>query len=179
MSRTYISALILFVSALILFSSNTGYAQDKKIPLKKVPAKVLAAFHKAYPKGEIKGTSIESENGHHYYEIESVEGTKNRDMLVTRSGKITEVETTISETELPQPVMKTLNTKFKSLKIIKAEEVKSGNKVTYELTIESNNKKHGITILPDGKILKSSSAEKENEKGEKGEKGESEENDND
>ena len=173
MKITRIPIMISFLTVTFLFSVANSYAQDQKIDQKKVPVKVLTAFHKAYPNGKIKGTSIEKENGHGYYEIESVEGTKHRDMLITHSGKIKEVETTIPENELPAPVMKTLKAKYKELKINKAEQVKSGGKVTYELSFKSNNKMHRVVILPDGKIVKSASAEKENEKGE------NEKNDND
>lgn len=170
--------IMLFLTAILLFSAALNFAQDKKIDMKKVPAKVLASFHKAYPKAEIKGTSIETENHHKYYEIESVEGSKHIDLLLLSSGKIAEVEETIPESELPAPVMKTLNAKFKGLKINKAERVTSGKKVTYELSIERNKKEHYVTLWPNGKFVKSKSM-KENEKGEKGEKGEKEENDND
>ena len=172
------SNIITFLTVIILFSVSLNFAQDKKIDLKKVPAKVLASFHKAYPKAEIKGTSIETENHHKYYEIESVEGMKHIDLLFLSSGKIAEVEETIPDNELPAPVMKSLNAKFKGLKINKAEKVTSGKKVTYELAIESNKKEHYVTLWPNGKFVKSESM-KENEKGEKGEKGEGEENDND
>ena len=175
----FVKTLIIssFIAAAFILMANINlFAQDKKITEKEVPAAVLNSFHKAYPKAEIKGTSIEKENGHSYYEIESVEGTKHIDLLITHSGKITEVEETIRENELPAPVMKTLKAKFKELKINKAEKVTNGKKVTYELSIESNKKEHGVVLWPNGKFVKSESM-KENEKGEKGEKDESGEND--
>ncbi len=178
MKLTKVFGIIPLIAAILLFATALNFAQDKKITLNKVPAKVLASFHKAYPKAKIKGTSIEKENGHSYYEIESVEGMQHIDLLLTHSGKITEVEETIPESSLPNPVMKTLKAKFKGLKINKAERVTSGKKVTYELSIESNKKVHYVTLWPNGKFVKAESM-KENENGEKGEKGEKEENDND
>ncbi len=165
MKAAKLAILFSFPSALFLLTASNGFAQDQKIELKEVPAKVLAAFHKAYPKAEIKGTSIEKENGHRYYEIESVQGTQHIDLLLTRAGKITEVEETIPENELPVPVMKTLRAKFMDLKILKAERVTGGKKVTYELSIESNKKREGVVLRPDGKIINSGTAEEEeNEK---------------
>ncbi len=178
MKFTKVLSVIPILTAILLCTTALSFAQDKKIDMNKVPAKVLASFHKAYPKAQIKGTSIEIENGHSYYEIESVEGTHHIDLLLTQSGKITEVEKTIADSEIPIPVMKTLIAKFKGLKINKAEKVISGKKITYELSIESNKKTHYVTLWPNGKFVKSESM-KENEKGEKGEKGEGEENDND
>lgn len=177
LSKIFTFAAILIMMSLI--RSNSSFAQEKKIDLNKVPKAVLASFHKAYPNAEIKGTSTEKEKGHKYYEIESMEGSKHIDLLISKSGKIEEVEETIPASELPSPVMKTLNAKFQGLKINRAEKVTSGKKITFELSIESNNKKHGVVILPDGKIIKSKNLNKENEKEEKGEKGKKEENDND
>ncbi len=161
MKATKTAAALSFLVAVSFIIAWNGFAQDQKIDLKKVPANVLSAFHKAYPAAEIKGTSIESEKGHSYYEIESVQGTQHIDLLLTRSGKIIEVEETIPENELPAPVMKTLQAKFKELKINKAERVTSGKKVTYELSIESNKKRHSVVLWPDGKIVKSGSANEE------------------
>ncbi len=162
----YLTLIIVFTAAAV-----TVNAQDKKISEKQVPAKVLSAFHKAYPKAEIKGTSIESENGHHYYEIESMEGTKHIDLLIEHNGKIAEVEETIPESELPLGVTKTLKLKYKGYKLTRAEKVTSGKKLTYELGIEKNGRSHEIVFNKSGKLIKSS-AENENEKGEKGEKDE-------
>ncbi len=179
MKFTNIFSKFFLLTIILILTASFSFAQDQKVDLKKVPAKVLESFHKAYPKADIKGTSIEKENGHSYYEIESMQGTKHIDVLITHSGKITEVEETIPENELPAPVMKTLKGKFKDLKINKAERVTSGKKVTYELSIESNKKEHGVVLYPNGKIVKSESMKGENEKGEKGEKGETDEDDND
>lgn len=173
----------LVMSALLVFGlislSTSGYAQDKEISKSKVPQKVLNAFHKAYPKAEIKGTSIEKENGHSYYEIESMEGTKHIDLLINHEGKITEVERSVPAKELPAPVKKTLMAKFKGYKIHRAEKVTSGGKISYELLVKSGNKKAGVVLDAKGNILKVEKMNKENEKEEKSKKEEKEENDND
>ncbi len=169
MKLTKVFGIFSLTAAILFCAAALNFAQDKKISLKKIPAEVLVSFHKAYPKAKITGTSIEKENGHSYYEIESMEGMQHIDLLLTHSGKITEVEETIPDNKLPAPVMKTLKAKFKGLKINKAERVTSGKKVTYELSIESNKKVHYVALWPNGKFVKSESM-KENEKGEKGEK---------
>lgn len=170
MKVTKLATIFSFLVVVFLTTACNTFAQDQRIDLKKVPVNVLSAFHKAYPTAEITGTSIGKEKGR-YYEIESVQGTKHIDLLLTHSGKITEVEETIPENELPAPVMKTLQAKFKGLKINKAERVTSNKKVTYELSIESNKKRQGIVLWPNGKIVNAGSMKGEEEKGEKGEKG--------
>ena len=71
------SLTVSLLFSVLFLTSLTRNAQNKKIDIKKVPQKVLDTFHKSYLNAEIKGTSIENENGHHYFEIESMEGNLN------------------------------------------------------------------------------------------------------
>ena len=177
MKTKLITHAIIILTMIFLFTAGTIFAQEKKIDLKDVPAKVLDSFHKAFPKAEIKGTLIEKENNHTYYEIESMEGSRHIDLLILKTGEISEVEETVTENEFPAPVMKTLKSKFAKFKVSKAEKVTSGKKITFEMSIESNEKMHSVVILPDGKIVKDNSIKEENEKTEKGEKEKDEDDD--
>ncbi len=156
MKLTKVSFLSSVLAAGILLAAGSLlFAQEKKISEKEVPSAVLNSFHKAYPKAEIKGLSTETEKGKKYFEIESVEGTKHIDLLISKTGKITEVEETIPTDQLPGAVMKTLEAKFKGLKIEKAEKVTSGAVSNYELVIESKAGKHEVKLNAAGKLLKS------------------------
>ena len=151
-----------FVAAIVLLlvSCTNLFAQEKKISEKDMPAAVMSAFHKAYPNAKIKGLSTETEHGKKYYEIESMEGTKHIDLLISKTGKITEVEETIPTDQLPGAVMKTLEAKFKGLKIEKAEKVTNGAVSNYELVIESKAGKHEVKLNAAGKLLKSEKIKK-------------------
>ena len=154
---------VLFATAfaLLLVSSTNIFAQEKKISEKEVPATVMSTFHKAYPKAVIKGTNTETERGKKYFEIESMEGSKHIDLLITAAGKIAEVEESIPVDQLPSPVMKTLEAKFKGLKIETAEKVTHGAVSNYELVIESKAGKHEVKLNAAGKLLKSEKVGKE------------------
>ena len=151
------------VVATILVAGISLFAQEKKINTKDVPANVMTTFQKAYPKAVVKGTSIETEHGKKFYEIESMEGTKHIDLLITKSGVITEVEETIPVDQLPSNVMKTLEAKFKGLKIEKAEKVSHGSVSNYELVIESKTGKHEVKLNEAGKLLKAEKVGKESD----------------
>jgi len=141
-------------AAIILVTSISLFAQEKKITKKDVPVNVMTTFQKAYPKAVVKGTSIEKEHGKKYYEIESMEGSKHIDLLITSAGKITEIEETISTDQIPGSIMKTLGAKFKGLKVEKAEKVTHGSVSDYELVIESKSGKHEVKLNVAGKLLK-------------------------
>ena len=153
----FTKAQVLTLTVTIVFTiiaGNNLFAQEKEINEKDVPAKVIAVFQKAYPKAIVKGTSIETEHGKKFYEIESMEGSKHIDLLITSAGKINEIEEIISANQIPGSVMKTLETKFKGLKVEKAEKVTHGSVSNYELLIESKSGKHEVKLNDAGKVLK-------------------------
>jgi uncharacterized membrane protein YkoI len=123
------------------------------VDLNILPPTVLAAFQKAYPKAEIKGASKETEKGVTYYEIESVDGKMNRDLLYTADGKVVEVEEAVAPGALPPAVLKALDKAYPGYKILKAEDLLKDGQKLFELEIQVNGKKTGVTIDPSGKII--------------------------
>jgi hypothetical protein len=123
------------------------------VDLKILPPAVLDAFKKAYPKAVIRGTSKETEKGVTYYEVESVDGKMNRDLLYTADGKAVEVEEAIVPGALPAAVIKALDKAYPGYKILKAEDMLKDGKKLFELAIQVNGKKIGVTIDPTGKII--------------------------
>lgn len=151
-----------FVLSIFLLGTYSGtFAQDKKISKKNVPQAVLNSFHKTYPKAVIKGMSTETEKGKTFFEIESVDGKVNRDLLYTAAGKIAEIEETIASSELPKMSMQLIEKKFPGAKIEKAERNTSGSKVIYELAITSKKGKFEVVLNKEGKIIKSKKASAE------------------
>ena len=101
----HMGRFLMFVFALTLVLSGIAAAQDKPkakaVDLKILPPAVLKAFKTAYPNAVITGASKETENGVTLYEVESVDGKLNRDLLYTADGKATEIEETIAPENLP------------------------------------------------------------------------------
>jgi uncharacterized membrane protein YkoI len=118
-----------------------------------LPPTVLDAFKKAYPKAVIRGASKETEKGVTYYEVESVDGKMNRDLLYTADGKAVEVEEAIVPGALPAAVVKALDKAYPGYKILKAEDMLKDGQKLFELEIQVNGKKMGVTLDPTGKII--------------------------
>lgn len=149
-------SVFLGIAVVVGFISFTdSFAQEKKISEKEVPTAVLDAFHKSYPKAEIKGTNMEIEKGKKCYEIESIDGTFEKDILYTAAGNTVEIEETIPASELPKDAAKSIKKKFPDGKTGKFEKVTSGSKITYEFIVESKKQKFEVTLNKDGKIVKS------------------------
>jgi hypothetical protein len=122
--------------------------------LKILPQAVLSAFKAAYPRAVIKGTSKEKEKGVTYYEVESVDGKLNRDLLYTADGKAAEIEEAMAPADLPAAVQQTLTKEFPGAKILKAERMTKGDRKLFELRILVKDKKMEVTVTPHGEIVR-------------------------
>jgi len=139
-------------------------AKEKTVDLKILPEAVLSAFKAAYPNAVIKGTSKETEKGVTYYEIESVDGTLNRDLLYTADGKAAEIEEAIAASDLPAAVQQTLAKEYPGAEVLKAERMTKGDQKLFELKIQVKDKKMGVTIDPNGKIVEKTGGTEKAEK---------------
>ena len=154
-------AVVLVLSVLALSASLatplawSGQAgKDKSKNMKAdLPAAVLEAFQAAYPKAVIKGTSQETEKGTIVYEVESVDGLMNRDLLYTADGKPIEIEESVSPGALPAAVRQALKKAYPGHKLLKAEELTKNGQLLYELEVRSKGKVSEVTIDPSGKII--------------------------
>ena len=144
--------------------------KEAVVDLKILPPAVLTAFKTAYPNAVIRGTSKETEKGVTYYEVESVDGKLNRDLLYTADGKAAEIEEAILPADLPAIVQQTLAKEYPGCKIIKAETLTKGDVKQFELSIQVKDTKMGVTIDPTGKIVEKSGGEGKTEKTAKTEK---------
>jgi len=128
-------------------------AKPAVLDLKVLPEAVLKAFKAAYPQAEIKGASKEIENGVTQFEVESVDGKLNRDLLYAADGKVLEMEETTAPENLPEPVKATLARDFAGAKLLKVEILTKGATKNFELSLQDKDKKFGVTIDPAGKIV--------------------------
>ena len=156
MKRASIVLLIGFILGLALagFAAAQDKPKDKAVDLKVLPPAVLKAFQAAYPNAVIKGASKEVENGVTQYEVESVDGALNRDLLYLGDGKVIEIEETIAPENLPTPVKQTLAKDYAGAKVLKAELLTKDGVKSYELSLELKGKKVGVTIDAQGKVVK-------------------------
>jgi hypothetical protein len=79
-------------------------------------------------------------------------------------GKAVEIEESIASSDLPAAVQMTLAKEYPAAKVIKAERMTKGNQILFELQIQIKDKKMGLTIDPNGKILEKISGAEKTEK---------------
>ncbi|HYQ86638.1 MAG TPA: PepSY-like domain-containing protein [Bacteroidota bacterium] len=163
---------VLFSVVIFSLLLGVGTAGEKKISKKQIPPAVLAAFKTNYPAATIKGQAVETEKGKKFYEIESVDGKTNRDLLYTPDGKISEIEEDMDVATLPAGMKEAADKAYPAGKLVKAEKVMAGTTVTYELHVKVGKKTKEVVLDASGKILKAAKkgGEEDEEKEEKGEK---------
>lgn len=115
---------------------SSGWTQqvepEAKVEKKDVPAAVLAAFAKAFPKATVKGYAREVEKGQTKYEVECVEGKTHRDVTFAPDGRLLLVEEEIEISEVPEAVRQALEKRFPKAKVDIAEKIMDGKTVAYE-----------------------------------------------
>jgi len=166
MFRNRVLFVMVSLFCMVIIWSGINNAGEQKFSKKKIPAAVLSAFQSKYPNAKIKGQSVETEKGIKYYEIESVDGKINRNLLYTSDGKIKEIEESMDIKTLPAELKSTLDKEFPKGKILTAEKVTSDTVITYEFQIKDGKKTKGVTLNSSGKILKGKKGNTEKEENE-------------
>ena len=142
------------LAALVLGLSASAPAQAQQITRKDVPAAVLAAFEKAYPKATIKQFSKEMEKGQTVYELETIEGKTTRDIIYSADGSMLLLEESVNLSELPPAVKAALDKKHPGAKILRSEKVIKGSVTGFEFLVEHLGKTAEAVFDPQGNELK-------------------------
>lgn len=149
--------ILCLLAVFFLCLPSVGFAQgEKKLTAKQLPAAVQAAFHKSYPAAKIVGAGSEVEEGKTLYEVESVDGKINRDLMYAEDGTCVLVEETIPLNALPDDVSKTLKKEAGKNKVLKSEKLTKGATIQFEFLIGSGKNQREVVIDPTGKIVESS-----------------------
>src|SRR6266403_4728332 len=149
---TPILAAALAFAALVSFVR----ADEQKVPLDKVPAKVLDAVKAKFPNAELKSASTEKEKNETIYEVTIKNDGQKIDVELKEDGTIVAIEKTIDAKDLPEKVTAAVKEKYGDVKYKRAEEVTKKDKLEYyEVVIETAEKKvFEAEVSPVGKILR-------------------------
>jgi len=118
-------------------------------PATKLPAAVEAAFKKAYPAATIKNVSSETEDGKLQYEIESVDGKTNRDVIYLANGTLVLAEEQIEASAVPAVVLAALKVRYPKATITKYEKLTRGTATSFEMILTGAAVKEA-ELAPDG-----------------------------
>jgi uncharacterized membrane protein YkoI len=134
--------------------------QDQKVPLDKVPQKVMEAVKARFPGAELTSVSKETADGQVIYDIELKHQGRKYEMDIKEDGTVLEVEKEIAVKDLPAPVTKALLAKYPNATIKEIMEVNlvKGKQETpdhYEVLLVTADKKElEVEVSLDGKTVK-------------------------
>ena len=159
--RALMGRLCFFAVAGLAGLATVAPAGDKaeKVPLDKIPKKILAAVASWFPEAKI--TSAEKEKGDEgiIYDIELTHKGRKYEMDIKSDGTVIEIEKEVALKDVPAAVKKALESKYPKAAIKEVMEVnKVKGKTTtpdhYEATLEADGKSFEVTVSLDGKTVK-------------------------
>lgn len=155
----------------IVFVSDV-IAEEKAVPLEKLPKAVVEAVKKMFPKAKMIEATEEEEGGKIKYEVTIKDNNKKIDISVDANGKIEGLEKEIDLKDLPKAVTEALVKKYPKAVNKSAEavfEIEDGKEELeyYEIQIKTaDGKEIEVKIKADGTIITEPDKEKENDKSE-------------
>jgi hypothetical protein len=164
--RTGIGRFVIGTAVGLALVATAGAADDKKVPLDKVPKAVKEAIDGRFPGADVSSVEKETEDGKVVYDVELKHKGRKYEMDIHEDGTIIEIEKEVAVKDLPEAVIKALEAKYPKATI---EEVMEVNKVKgkeetpdhYEVTLMMPDKKtKEVTVSLDGKSVKGGQEEK-------------------
>ena len=143
--KTLLIAAVLCAAAL---------AAEKKIQMTDLPPAVRQAVQEQTKGAQIKGMSMEKENGRMEYEVETVLDSKSRDLTFDANGTLIEVEQEVGIESLPAAARAAIEKRSVGGKIVKVETVTRGSVTTYEAQYTKAGHSHEIGVKADGSPVK-------------------------
>ena len=136
---------------------------EEEIPLDKLPKVVVDAVKARFPGAELQSAAKEDEDGTQVYEVVIKHQGHTIEVILSLTGKIIASEKAIAAKDLPAKVSKALTEKYPKATIKKTEELTKDDKTSYEVILETADKKTlEVVFDSEGKVLEEEAkAEKE------------------
>ncbi len=140
--------------ALALLLTTAGHAVERTIPRSQLPAAAEKTLSANLNGATIKDVTTEREHGVQTFEAETILNGHTRDIEVTASGTLNEIEEEVAFDTLPSSVRTALTAKAANAKITKVESLtKQGKLVAYEAATLKGTHRGEIQVGPMGEKL--------------------------
>jgi outer membrane receptor protein involved in Fe transport len=147
-----------FVPALVLLGACATAAArpEEPVPLKSLPAKVVAAVKGVFPNAKFESAVKEVEDGEAHYTVTLKAGGKEYDVTVHEDGTVTEISREIAFKDLPRPVAAAVLKAYPKAKVDGVHELTDPDTKakTYYLDLTTaKGKEVAVEYDPAGKLL--------------------------
>lgn len=145
--------MILKLMPAVVLASMAALSAEKQVQMKDLPQAVQKTVNEQVNGAKLKGISKETEKGKTYYEAETIVNGRSRDVLISASGEVVEVEEGTSLADVPEPARVALQRRAGTGKVLSVESVTRGSAVTYEAVIKINGKTSEVAVNANGEPI--------------------------
>jgi Putative beta-lactamase-inhibitor-like, PepSY-like len=155
--RKYMAVAALIGGAWILLAPASR--ADEKVPLDKIPEKIMAAIKDRFPDAELTSVEKEIENGISVFDVELKQKGRKFEAEIKEDGTIIEIEKETAAKDFPAACADAIKAKYPQAKIEEIMEVNKveGKKETpihYECVLsEPGKKSFEVVVALDGKTV--------------------------
>jgi len=145
---------------------SRGIAEDKKVTKNDVPVAVLKSFEGAYPKATVKKYATEVEKGETFYELETIEGKIERDLLYKADGTLVELEEILTPDMVPVAIARAIAAELPKGRIVSGEKTTRGKVDSFEIVVADGKEKVIVILNDEAKVQKKTVSTPKNAKAE-------------
>jgi hypothetical protein len=155
--RRHVLTVAIAIGGLMTLAAN---GRAEKIPLDKVPEKIMAAINARFPGAQLKGVEKETEDGAVVFDVELTQKGRKYESDIKEDGTIIEIEKEVAAKDFPDACARAVAAKYPKAKVTEIMEVNkvNGAKETpdhYEVVLEEPGKKSFEALVSlDGKSVK-------------------------
>ncbi|GAL83652.1 hypothetical protein MYP_879 [Sporocytophaga myxococcoides] len=142
--------VIIIASFTLISFAKTAFGQD--IPQSQVPSVIINNFQQTFP----KANDVEWELDGEHYKVDFETGLlgTDHDVWYDKTGKLTRHKEEISKSDLPQKVLKKINSEFGSYRVDDVKKItEEDNKVTYTLELKKLIEEWKVVFDSEGNLL--------------------------
>ncbi len=136
--------------ALLLVAGLGASATAQDIAEDKLPQEVRNAFQARFTSAE----SVEWETKGELYEADFKVGSRDHEVSIDKSGKITRHKEDFPKKQLPKAIQEQLSGEFKAFKLDDADKIEMDGKVFYEVDLDGEAEDREVLFTEDGKVEK-------------------------
>jgi hypothetical protein len=128
--------------------------QERRVRMRDLPAAVQQTVREQSKGAVIRGLSRETEKGVTNYEVELRVNQHNKDVLISPSGEVVEIEEQVTLASLPPAVKTTIEQNAGRDRIVSIESITKGATVeAYEAHVRGARKSREIKVSAEGQLI--------------------------
>jgi putative lipoic acid-binding regulatory protein len=165
--KLLLTSLALVVFAGLVCTLDAAPGDNEKVPLDKLPKSVVDTVKAKFPKAVMKHAYKDTVDGKVIYEVGVDIEKTHLHAFVTAEGKLTEIHQEIDKKDVPEKVLKVVDTKYPKSKVegVEKQTDPEGKVLGYEVTIEAaDGSTVEVVVDPAAKIKKETVTKKAEKK---------------